>query len=88
MFIYGGFIFVYVYALTDLMDGNASSVFWEIAKACYGIIILLVIGDWYGLEKIYSQSNKIVISYFIISVLMTLYLAKERETQVELKTQH
>ncbi len=88
MFIYGGFIFVYVYALTDLMDGNSSSVFWEMLKAGYGITILLLIGDWYGLEKVYAQSNKIVISYFILSVLMTLYLSKERETQIELKTQH
>jgi alkylglycerol monooxygenase len=85
MFFYGGFIFIYVYALTDLMDGNASAVFWEILKACYGITILFVIGDWYGLQGTYSHSNTIVIAYFILSILMTLYLGKQREKQFELQ---
>ena len=85
MFFYGGFIFIYVYALTDLMDGNASAVFWEILKACYGITILFAIGDWYGLETVYSHSNTIVIAYFILSILMTLYLGKQREKQFELQ---
>ena len=86
MFLYGGFIFIYVYALTDLMDGNASAVFWEIVKACYGITILFVIGDWYGLQGTYSHSNTIVIAYFILSILMTLYLGKQREKQFELQS--
>ena len=85
MFFYGGFIFIYVYALTDLMDGNASAVFWEILKACYGITILFAIGDWFGLEGTYSHSNTIVIAYFILSILMTLYLGKQREKQFELQ---
>jgi sterol desaturase/sphingolipid hydroxylase (fatty acid hydroxylase superfamily) len=85
MFFYGGFIFIYVYALTDLMDGNASAVFWEILKACYGISILFAIGDWFGLEGTYSHSNTIVIAYFILSILMTLYLGKQREKQFELQ---
>ena len=86
MFFYGGFIFIYVYALTDLMDGNASAVFWEILKACYGIAILFAIGDWFGLEGTYSHSNTIVIAYFILSILMTLYLGKQREYQFELQS--
>jgi alkylglycerol monooxygenase len=85
IFFYGGFIFIYVYALTDLMDGNASAFFWEILKACYGITLLFVIGDWFGLEGIYSHSNTIVIAYFILSILMTLYLGKQREKQFEMQ---
>lgn len=30
IFIYGGFIFLFIYALTDLMDGNTTSLFWEL----------------------------------------------------------
>ena len=37
MFLYGSFIFVFVYAYTELMDGNKFAIAWEIGKAVIGI---------------------------------------------------
>jgi sterol desaturase/sphingolipid hydroxylase (fatty acid hydroxylase superfamily) len=51
MFIYGGFVFIYVYALTDLMDGNRYAIFWEILKMAISIAVIFYFGDWFGSDK-------------------------------------
>jgi hypothetical protein len=79
LFIYGGFILIYIYALTDFMDGNRSSIFWEIVKACYGISILLFVGDWFGLDHFFAQSSKIIVAYFALSIFVTMHLGKENQ---------
>ena len=40
MFMYGGFIFLFVYAFTELMDGNKYAIVWEILKAVLAFILL------------------------------------------------
>jgi len=50
MFLYGGFIFVFVFALTDFMDANRSFILWEALKLAYGSSVLWYVGDWFGLE--------------------------------------
>ena len=79
IFVYGGFIFLFIYALTDLMDGNRSSIFWEFLKATYGLMIIFTTGDWFGLSKFVSYTNSFVLLYFIISIGVTLYLATENK---------
>lgn len=74
-----GFIFVFIYALTDLMDGNRSSIFWEFLKATYGLMIIYTTGDWFGMSRLVSYTNSFVLLYFIISIGVTLYLATENK---------
>lgn len=75
IFIYGGFIFMYVYAFTELLDGNKYAFIWEIIKAGLGIAILLYKGDWFGLSNWNSNLKYIVLIYFVISLAVTLYLS-------------
>ncbi|MCX6299256.1 MAG: sterol desaturase family protein [Bacteroidetes bacterium] len=79
IFIYGGFIFVYIYALTDFMDGNKSSLIWEFLKAATGIAILIYIGDWFGTSNAYPQLSNILLAYFTISVIVTGWLVYKKE---------
>ena len=79
IFVYGGFIFLFIYALTDLMDGNRSSIFWEFLKATYGLMIIFTTGDWFGMSRFVSYTNSFVLLYFIISIGVTLYLATENK---------
>lgn len=87
MFVYGGFIFLYVYALTDLMDGNSSFIFWEFLKLSYGIIILFSTGDWYGMNDIYPLSSKLMMCYFVASFFITLYLGTDEKKRIGLQPQ-
>jgi len=47
IYIYGGFVFVFVYAMTELMDGNTYAVVWELIKAA--LVSVLSIGWGIGL---------------------------------------
>lgn len=73
IFIYGGFIFLFVYALTELMDKTAYAFVWEFLKAFMGIGIILYTGDWFGLSQNFSLAKYFLMAYFSISFLMSLY---------------
>ncbi|MCX6288533.1 MAG: sterol desaturase family protein [Bacteroidetes bacterium] len=79
MFIYGAFIFVYVYALTDLMDGSKYAFVWEILKCLFGLGILYFIGDWFGASKHIAQLNFILVAYFILSLVVTIRLNRSEK---------
>lgn len=76
MFLYGGFIFVFVFALTDFMDANRSFILWEALKLAYGCSVMWFVGDWFGLEANVVDSNSWLLGYFVISWVVTLLLAK------------
>lgn len=68
---YGLFIFLSVYALTDLMDRNASALAWEMIRGAAGLGLLWYQGDWFGAST-YSAFIKFALgAYFIISILVT-----------------
>jgi len=73
MFIYGGFIFLYVYAFTELLDRNPNSWIWELAKVFFGVGIIYYYGDWFGISKYVPSANYIIIAYLLASFFATLY---------------
>jgi len=77
MFVYGGFIFVFVYALTELMDGNRYSIAWETGKSILGIGILYQTGDWFGAGNVLVGIKYVLLVYFIASLLGTAWYAKK-----------
>lgn len=81
MFIYGAFVFIYVYAYSELMDGNRLAVFWEIVKAAIGISAIFYIGDWFGANAFLPWISNILIAYFVISVAITGWLAFSTEKE-------
>ena len=79
MFIYGAFIFVFIYAMTELMDRNRYAWIWEIIKICLGAGILIYYGDWFGMSKHFAGANVVFIIYFLVSMSGTLYFAFEEK---------
>lgn len=73
IFYYGGFIFIGIYALTDLMDRNSSAIIWETAKNLFGFYILYQQGDWFGISNHLPVIKTIIIGYFVISTIVTAY---------------
>ena len=73
IFIYGAFVFLHVYAFTELMDRNRFAWFWEIAKTVFGFSILYNKGDWFGMSNLFSGASIVMATYFVLSLIVCLY---------------
>jgi sterol desaturase/sphingolipid hydroxylase (fatty acid hydroxylase superfamily) len=71
IFWYGGFIFLSVYAMTDLMDRNRFAIVWEILRSGFGIAILIQQNDWFGMSAYVAIAKYVVGAYFILSIIIT-----------------
>lgn len=67
MFYYGGFVFLMVYAYTELLDNNKWAAAWELLKNCYGIYLLFTFPNWFGLDNLIPFGSYFVGFYFIAS---------------------
>ena len=67
MFIYGAFIFLTVYAFTELMDKSRYAFFWEVIKNVLGFYILYKMNGWFGLNNLVPMSTQFLMLYFILS---------------------
>jgi sterol desaturase/sphingolipid hydroxylase (fatty acid hydroxylase superfamily) len=75
IFIYGAFVFIMVYAFTELMDGNKYALVWEVLKAAMGIGLIFYLGDWFGANAFMPWISNVLIAYFVISLGVTGWLA-------------
>jgi hypothetical protein len=71
IFWYGGFIFLSVYALTELMDRNQYAIVWEALRSGLGLYFLYVQGDWFGANSYLSSATYILGAYFTFSIVVT-----------------
>ena len=60
-----------MYALTDLMDRNASAVGCELLRSGLGLAFLYQQGDWFGAGSYSPFINYILGAYFIASIAIT-----------------
>lgn len=79
MFYYGGFIFIYVYALTELMDGSATAWVWELVKTVVGFYLMYITKDWFGAGKILAAAPYIVDAYLLVSLVGAIYFSKQEK---------
>jgi alkylglycerol monooxygenase len=77
IFIYGAFIFLFVYAFTELMDGSRGAIFWEVLKSTIAISLIFLMQDWFGVNKFSTVIPYILIEYFAISTFVTIWLAQK-----------
>jgi sterol desaturase/sphingolipid hydroxylase (fatty acid hydroxylase superfamily) len=71
IFLYGGFVFLSVYSLTELMDRNPYAIGWELLRSGMGIGILVMQRDWFGASGYTSIVSYVLAAYFILSILVT-----------------
>ncbi len=83
MFIYGAFIFLTVYALTDLMDKNFSAIFWEGIRVAFGIYIIFQQGDWFGASRFFEFLVPVIIFYFVLSFCATVLFALQQRDKAD-----
>ncbi len=65
---YGAFIFVAVYALTDMMDRNRSALLWQALYAGLGLAFLFWQRDWFGASRLFQPVVPILGSWFVLSL--------------------
>ena len=78
MFLYGGFIFLFVYALTELMDRHPWAWLWEVAKNVFGLSIIYLQDDWFGASALVPGIKYFLVAYFIASTIVTARFVRER----------
>ena len=71
IYIYGAFIFLSVYAYTDLMDRSVFAIFWEMIKNTLGVVIIYVQGDWFGANNLIPGIHIALFVYFIVATLIS-----------------
>lgn len=81
IFVYGAFVFIYIYALTDWMDANKNSWVFEALKFAMGAGIIFFTGDWFGLSGWATGLPYAVLAYLISSLLVSIYLTRKMQAQ-------
>ena len=91
IYIYGAFIFLSVYAFTDLMDRSAWAIFWEAMKNTMGIAIIYIQGDWFGASDLIPGIHLALTAYFVIATLISgwfVYIHHKEDKQQQNVVQH
>ncbi len=75
IYLYGLFIFLSVYAYTELMDRNRYAVVWEALKCVFGFYLIYIQGDWFGLSHFLPGGTYILTIYLSLSLAVSCWLA-------------
>jgi sterol desaturase/sphingolipid hydroxylase (fatty acid hydroxylase superfamily) len=78
---YGAFVFLSVYALTELMDRNPRALFWEVLRGSLGIYFIFQQGDWFGANNSLPFIHYFLTGYFIFSILITSWFAYQHRKE-------
>lgn len=81
IFIYGGFVFLNVYAFTELMDKNPFAWGWQLLCSAFGLGILFYFGDWFHISTYFNQANYVFAGYFVLCVLLSFYFLQTEKKQ-------
>lgn len=73
IYIYGAFVFLFVYALTDLMDRNKSAIIFESLKTILGLYIIYSQGDWFGASWYLPGISLVLMNYLVLSTALTAW---------------
>ena len=83
IFLYGAFVFLFVYAFTELMDGSKYAIIWDIVKNIIGITIVFLLGDWFGADKISSAISYVLLTYFAVSAFVAVWILKYAANKIK-----
>lgn len=75
IFYYGGFVFLTIYAYTELMDRNPNAWAWELLKAAYAFYFIFTRGDWFGLNADFPGALPVLIAYLGISAIIAIWFS-------------
>jgi hypothetical protein len=72
-FIYGLFIFLSVYAFTELMSREKSAIVWEVLKNILGCLIIFSMGGWFSSSPHVAWATRFILCWFALSTLVSAW---------------
>ena len=82
IFWYGLFIFTYIYAMTELMDGSKYAYVWEGIKSGIGVYLLISTEGWFGAEQYFAYVPQLVLLYLLAAMYLSINLSIKRNVSV------
>jgi sterol desaturase/sphingolipid hydroxylase (fatty acid hydroxylase superfamily) len=82
IFLYGLFIFAYIYAMTELMDGNPIAYVWEGIKLLIGVYLMINTNGWFGAEQMFYYIPHVVFAYLLAAMYLSISLSIKRKVSV------
>ena len=73
LLLYGAFVFVGIYGYTTLMDRRDYAIWVELFRGIAGILLIVLSGDWFGINLHISWGSYLVGRYFLITALAAGY---------------
>jgi sterol desaturase/sphingolipid hydroxylase (fatty acid hydroxylase superfamily) len=77
IFYYGIFLFLGIFAITELMDGRANAWLWEAIRGSCGLALLVVFPDWFGLSQYWEPAGLAIALYCGFSLFGSLWFKDE-----------
>ncbi|RYY59449.1 MAG: sterol desaturase family protein [Chitinophagaceae bacterium] len=85
IYVYGGFIFLTVYAMTELMDRHPWAWIWELVRSGSGLFIILDKGDWFGVKNYSTLIVFFLTAYFISCIIAAVVFSIPRQQKPALQ---
>lgn len=79
IFYYGGFVFLTVFAYTELMDRNPNAWAWELLKVAYASFFIITTGDWFGISKFLPGAVLIFAGYLAVSAFLSIWFSIRKD---------
>jgi sterol desaturase/sphingolipid hydroxylase (fatty acid hydroxylase superfamily) len=73
VYLYGLFIFLFVYALTDLMDRNRTALSWASLQLLVAVFLWNYTDGWFGADQLHKIIPSIILAYQFFSFSGTLF---------------
>lgn len=71
IYIYGAFVFLGIYAFTELMDRNRYALLWESIHFLAGITLIGITNDWFGAKALLPGIHYVLAGYLLIALVVT-----------------
>jgi sterol desaturase/sphingolipid hydroxylase (fatty acid hydroxylase superfamily) len=81
IYLYGIFVFLQVYAYTELMDRNPQAYLWEAVKNLLGLAVIYYSGDWFGISSLHPSMKWVVVVYLVIATGVTAWMSRQIQAE-------
>ena len=85
LLLFASYVFVGIYGYTSLMDRLSYAVWIEVFRSLAGLGLILFTGDWFGINNYLSWGSAIIVVYFVVTILGSIYFQYFEEDSAEAK---
>ena len=85
LLLYGAFVFLGIYGYTSLMDRAKYAVGIEVFRSLAGMALIIMTGDWFGINDLIDGAGYVVFGYFLITLIGGVYFTFLEKSQSQLE---